>query len=162
VTRSAYGLPTPAEDARLTRVGPGTPAGELLRRYWQPVALSAEVTDLPRRVRVLGEDLVLFRPLSVNAGEPAPVSCLQLHCPHRGTSLEWGRVEAGGIRCCYHGWLLDGDGRVTEMLCEPPGTAERLGIQQPGYPARELGGLVFVYLGPPEREPALPWFDVMA
>lgn len=165
--RSAYGLPTPAEDDRLTHVGPGTPAGELLRRYWQPVALSAEVTDLPRRVRVLGEDLVLFRPLtltgqSVNAGGPAPVSCLQLHCPHRGTSLEWARVEAGGIRCCYHGWLLDGDGRVTDMLCEPPGTAERLGIEQPGYPARELGGLVFVYLGPPEREPALPWFDVMA
>lgn len=65
--RSAYGLPTPTEDARITHVGPGTPAGELLRRYWQPVALSAEVTDLPRRVRVLGEDLVLFRPLSTGS-----------------------------------------------------------------------------------------------
>ena len=105
--RSAYGLHTPAEDDRLTHVGPGTPAGELLRRYWQPVALSTEVTDLPRRVRLLGEDLVLFRPLTLNGGSvnapgPAPVSCLQLHCPHRGTSLEWGRVEAGGIRSRDH------------------------------------------------------------
>jgi nitrite reductase/ring-hydroxylating ferredoxin subunit len=160
--RSAYGLPTPAEDARLTHVGPGTPAGELLRRYWHPVALSSEVADLPRRVRILGEDLVLFRPRAADGEPAASVSCLQLHCPHRGSSLEYGQVEPGGIRCCYHGWLIDGDGRVTDMLCEPPGTAERLRIDQPGYPAQELGGLVFVYLGPPEHQPALPWLDVMA
>lgn len=153
--RSAYGRELPAEDARLTHVGPGTPAGELLRRYWQPVALSSEVTaELPRRVRVLGEDLVLFRTAE------GTVAALDLHCPHRGTSLEFGRIEAGGIRCCYHGWLMDGEGRVTDMLCEPPGAAERLGVEQPGYPARELGSLVFLYLGPPDREPAPPSFDV--
>jgi nitrite reductase/ring-hydroxylating ferredoxin subunit len=152
--RSAYGATAPAEDARLTHVGPGTPAGELLRRYWQPVALSDELGDLPRRVRVLGEDLVLIRD---GAGR---VGALDLHCPHRGTSLEYGRIEAGGIRCCYHGWLMDTAGRVCHMLCEPPGTAERLGIVQPGYPVREVGGLVFAYLGPPEREPTFPLLDV--
>ena len=151
---SAYGRRVQSEDERLTHVGPGTPAGELLRRYWQPVALCDEVGELPRRIRILGEDLVVFRD-----GE-GRLGLLELHCPHRGTSLEWGQIEAGGIRCCYHGWLMDTAGVVCDMLCEPPGTAERLGIVQPSYPTREFGGLVFAYLGPPDLEPLFPMYDV--
>jgi nitrite reductase/ring-hydroxylating ferredoxin subunit len=151
---SSYGRPVPSEDARLTHVGPGTPAGELLRRYWQPVVLGEELGGLPRRVRILGEDLVAFR------DGDGQVGVLDLHCPHRGTSLEWGQIESGGIRCCYHGWLMDTEGKVCDMLCEPPGTADRLGIVQPGYPTIEFGGLVFAYLGPPDLQPLFPMYDV--
>src|SRR5437667_4586697 len=98
----------PAEDQELTRVGPGTPCGEYLRRFWQPIILSEELRDLPRRLRVLGEDLVAFRDQSGAAG------LLELHCPHRGTSLEFGLIGEKGIRCCYHGWLFDVDGRILE------------------------------------------------
>src|SRR5687768_14126045 len=109
--KSRYAWKVPAEDATLTHVQAGSPMGELLRRFWQPVALSEELGDLPRRVRILCEDLVLFRTKSGELG------CLELHCSHRGTSLEWGRVEHGGIRCCYHGWLYDARGHVVEMAC---------------------------------------------
>lgn len=88
------------EDAELTRVGPGTVCGEYLRRFWQPVGLSAQLRDLPTRIRVMGEDLVLFR------DGQGRVGLLQAHCSHRGTSLEFGTVEGRGIRCCYHGWAL--------------------------------------------------------
>ena len=88
----------PIDDTELTRVGPGTPAGEYFRRFWLPVALSDELRDLPERLRILGEDLVIFRDLSGQIG------LLQLHCSHRGTSLEFGQVCQNGIRCCYHGW----------------------------------------------------------
>src|ERR1051325_4672120 len=91
----------PQPDDELTRVGPGTPCGEYFRRYWQPVSLSAELRDLPVKVRVLGEDLVLFR------DGHGRVGLLPLHCSHRGTSLEFGMVEREGLRCCYHGWLYD-------------------------------------------------------
>ena len=88
--KQAYGRMIPTENETLTHVGPGTPMGELLRRYWQPIATSDELQDLPRRVRILGEDLVAFRD---RRGRPG---VLDLHCAHRGTSLEWGRVEADG------------------------------------------------------------------
>ncbi len=90
----------PEEDAELTHVGPGTPCGEYLRRFWQPIITSEELQDLPRRLRIMGEDLVAFRDKS------GAVGLLELHCPHRGTSLEFGLVSEKGIRCCYHGWLL--------------------------------------------------------
>ncbi len=98
---TAYGqtAAVPEEDAFLTHVGFGTPVGELLRRYWQPVALSAELGDLPKRIKILHEDLVVFRDASGRAG------LLDAHCCHRGASLEYGRLEPDGIRCCYHGWL---------------------------------------------------------
>src|SRR5205814_2012301 len=98
----------PAADETLTRVGPGTPAGELLRRYWQPVAYSHEVADLPIRLKILHEDLVLFRDRSGRVG------VLELHCAHRGSSLEFGLIAERGIRCCYHGWLYDVDGTILE------------------------------------------------
>ena len=98
----------PDEDAELTHVGPATPCGEYMRRFWQPVCFSSELSDLPRRVKILGEELVAFR----NAR--GAVGLLELHCPHRGTSLEFGLVGEEGIRCCYHGWLFDVDGTILE------------------------------------------------
>jgi phenylpropionate dioxygenase-like ring-hydroxylating dioxygenase large terminal subunit len=153
--RSRYGWKVPQEDVALTHVEAGSPMGELLRRYWQPVCLSEELKDLPRRVRILCEDLVLFRTRSGKVG------CLELHCSHRGTSLEWGRVEEDGLRCCYHGWLYDTEGRVVEMPCESPEVCRRINVEHPAYPTHEFGGLVYVYMGPPERKPSFPIFDIL-
>jgi phenylpropionate dioxygenase-like ring-hydroxylating dioxygenase large terminal subunit len=152
--RSAYGLKIPEPDPFLTRVGPGTPCGELMRRYWQPVCLSADLEDLPKPVRILGEDLVAFRDGAGKAG------LLFFRCSHRGTSLEYGRVEARGLRCCYHGWLYDVEGNVLEMPLEPAGNPFLKQIQHPCYPVREFGGLAFVYMGPMEKMPEFPVYDV--
>ena len=103
----------PTEEAELTHVGPGTPCGEYLRRYWQPVCFTDELQDLPLRVTILGEELVVFRDLS------GAVGLLELRCPHRGTSLEYGLIGARGIRCCYHAWLFDVDGTILETPGEP-------------------------------------------
>ena len=136
------------ENDLLTRVGPGTPAGETLRKYWLPVGFSHEhKSDAPRLVRWLGEDLILFRDESGRVGliEPA--------CAHRGTSLEYGWIEAGGIRCCYHGWVYDVEGRCIEQPGEPPGSDFKNKIKLKSYPVRELGGMIWAYMGkgkPPE------------
>src|SRR5439155_1392915 len=95
----------PAPDPELTQVGPGTPCGEYLRRFWQPIAFARDLTATPRRVRILGEDLVVFR------DRGGQIGVLHLHCAHRGTSLEFGIPVERGIRCCYHGWVYDVDGR---------------------------------------------------
>ena len=108
-----YHREVPNEDEELTHVGPGTPCGEYLRRFWQPVIFADDLKDLPHRVRILGEDLVVFRDFS------GAVGLLELHCPHRGTSLEFGLVSEHGIRCCYHGWLFDVDGAILETPGEP-------------------------------------------
>jgi phenylpropionate dioxygenase-like ring-hydroxylating dioxygenase large terminal subunit len=152
--RSAYGLKIPEPDPFLTRVGPGTPCGELMRRYWQPVCLSADPKDLPKPVRILGEDLVAFRD-----GE-GRARLLFYRCSHRGTSLEYGRVEKGGLRCCYHGWLYDVEGNVLEMPLEPAGNPFLKQIQHPCYPVREFGGLVFAYMGPMDKKPEFTVYDV--
>src|SRR5262245_16678892 len=102
-------------NAALTEVGRGKPMGELLRRYWHPVGLSTDADATPKPVRVLGEDLILFRD---GAGKPGLVVA---SCCHRGTTLYYGRVEERGIRCCYHGWLFDTEGRCLEQPCEPDG-----------------------------------------
>jgi phenylpropionate dioxygenase-like ring-hydroxylating dioxygenase large terminal subunit len=153
--KSAYGLAVPQENVELTHVEAGSPMGELLRRFWQPVALSAELRDLPKKVKVLCEELVLFR---TRQGE---VGCLTPHCSHRGTSLEWGRVEAAGLRCCYHGWLYAPNGRVTEMSCETREFCTKANVQHPAYPVLEYGGLVFIYMGPPDRQPLFPLYDII-
>ena len=153
--KSGYGREIPSEDVDLTHVDPGTPMGELLRRYWQPICLSDELGELPRRVRILCEDLVAFR------DKEGRVGVMDLHCAHRGTSLEYGRVEERGIRCCYHGWLYDTQGQCIEMPCEQPGYAERMDVWQPAYPVHEFGGLVFVYMGPPEKQPLFPMYDII-
>jgi phenylpropionate dioxygenase-like ring-hydroxylating dioxygenase large terminal subunit len=150
---SAYGRPPAQSNKLLTEVGPGTPCGELLRRYWHPIAASKSVTDLPRKVKVLGEELVLFRDAKGRAGLLYP------RCMHRGTSLFYGKIEAEGIRCCYHGWLFDVQGRCLEQPCEPERGRHRDAARQPWYPVEERYGLVFAYLGPLEKKPVLPLYD---
>ena len=129
--------------------------GELLRRYWHPVGLAADAGATPRRVRVLGEDLILFRAAGGHPGLLYP------RCAHRGTSLYYGRIEERGIRCCYHGWLYDVTGHCLEQPCEPGGGERRANVRQPWYPLEERHGLIFAYLGPPERKPALPRYDAL-
>jgi phenylpropionate dioxygenase-like ring-hydroxylating dioxygenase large terminal subunit len=143
----------PEDDTELTRVGPGTPCGEYLRRFWQPVERSAELADTPRKIRIMGEDLIAFRD---GAGR---VGLLQPHCAHRGTSLEFGIVSERGIRCCYHGWLYDVDGRCLETPGEPAGSPRKDSVFQGAYPTHEFGGLVFAYMGPPDRKPEFPVYD---
>ncbi|HEY1245975.1 MAG TPA: Rieske 2Fe-2S domain-containing protein [Hyphomicrobiaceae bacterium] len=149
-TGTGYGRKAAGFNADWTLVGPGTKMGELLRRYWHPVGLSSHATDTPRQVRALGEDLILFRD---KTGRPGLVHA---RCAHRGTTLYYGRVEERGIRCCYHGWLFDVEGRCLEQPCEPDGGRRRDRVRQPWYPVREQYGLVFAYMGPPERKPVLP------
>jgi phenylpropionate dioxygenase-like ring-hydroxylating dioxygenase large terminal subunit len=148
-----YQREVPPDDAELTRVGPGTPGGEYLRRFWQPVAFARDVRDAPLRLRILGEDLVLFRDGGGRLG------LLHLHCLHRGTSLEYGLIAERGIRCCYHGWLFDVDGTVLATPGEPASSTYRERICQGAYPLRERAGLIFGYLGPPDRRPPFPVYD---
>jgi nitrite reductase/ring-hydroxylating ferredoxin subunit len=143
----------PQEDTELTHVGPETPCGEYMRRFWQPVCFSDDLTDLPQRVRILGEDLVVFRDGS------GAVGLLELHCPHRGTSLEFGLVGERGIRCCYHGWLFGVDGTILETPGEPADSTLKDRLCHGAYPVHEAHGVVFAYLGPPEALPAFPTYD---
>ncbi len=137
----------------LTAVGPGTPCGEYLRRFWQPIALASEIKDLPIAIRVLGEDLVLFRDLSGDIG------LLHRHCSHRGTSLEYGRISDHGIRCCYHGWKFDIDGTILEAPGEPAWSRRKDTLRHGAYRTQEYSGLIFAYMGPPEDTPPLPILD---
>ena len=141
----------------LTEVGAGTPSGELLRRYWHPIHITDEVGDLPKLIRILGEELVLFRDLSGDYG------LVHKKCPHRRASLEFGRCEQHGIRCCYHGWVFDIDGTVLEIPGEPQGSEHvrhaMEHVHLGAYPVREFRGLLFAYLGPPEEIPAFPLYD---
>jgi 5,5'-dehydrodivanillate O-demethylase oxygenase subunit len=138
----------------LTRVGAGSPMGELLRRYWWPVAFAA---DLPRRdlrkVRLLGDDLVLYRRAD------GSVSLLEDRCPHRGAALSYGIVEPEGLRCPYHGWLFDGTGQCLEQPGEPADTTFAHRVRAQAYAVEELGGLIFAYLGP-GPVPTLPRYDL--
>ena len=152
---TAYGKPQPTFNRNLTQVGAGTPMGELLRRYWHPVGLSTDASATPKKIRALGEDLILFRDGSGTPGLLYP------RCMHRGTSLYYGKVEERGIRCCYHGWLYDVAGRCLEQPCEPNGGDKRANIRQPWYPVEDRYGLVFAYMGPAERKPVLPRYDAL-
>ena len=107
-TGTAYHKPPPTSNLEMTQVGRGTPMGELLRRYWHPIGILSDANHTPRQVRVLGEDLILFRDKQGRPGLVYP------HCAHRGTSLFYGKVEDNGIRCCYHGWLFDTEGHCLE------------------------------------------------
>jgi phthalate 4,5-dioxygenase len=135
---------THEENEILTRSGPGTPVGELLRRYWTPACLSLEIADPGSTVRVglLGEDLVAFRDSS------GAVGLIEEHCPHRGASLFYGRNEECGLRCVYHGWKFDNTGQCVDMPNERRSFADR--IKAVAYPTHESGGIVWAYLGPPE------------
>lgn len=150
-------LEPPGYDEELAKVGPGTPCGELFRRYWHPVAIAADVGELPSAVRILGEDLVLFR---TTGGE---FGLVHKQCPHRRASLEFGKCEARGIRCCYHGWLFAPDGEILETPGEAqdaePAIEVRKRTRLGAYPVHEYGGLVFAYLGPPNEQPPFPEYD---
>jgi len=148
-----YRSEVPKEDEFLTHSGPGTPLGEYLRRFWQPVAGSRELNDLPVVVKIMGEELVVFRDKSNRVG------VLELHCTHRGTSLEYGIITERGIRCCYHGWLMDVDGKILETPGEPPDSTFKDRLFHGAYPTHEFGGLVFAYMGPPDKKPAFPLYD---
>jgi len=143
------------ENDLLTSVGRGTPCGEMLRRYWWPIGFSELVTEkqIPTKVRLLGEDFVLFRDGALRLG------LLELHCSHRGTSLEFGRVEDQGIRCCYHGWLYDVAGRCLEQPAEPGESTFKDRILHPAYKVQEIAGFIFAYLGP-DPAPLLPRYDL--
>jgi phenylpropionate dioxygenase-like ring-hydroxylating dioxygenase large terminal subunit len=143
----------PQEDAELTHVGPGTPCGEYFRRFWQPVALASELAGLPLRRTIMGEEVVIFR------DGRGRVGVLQLHCSHRGTSLEFGLVSECGIRCCYHGWLYDVDGRILETPGEPSGSTFKDRLYHGAYPTHEFSGLIFAYMGPPDLRPVFPIYD---
>jgi phthalate 4,5-dioxygenase len=144
------------ENDLITRVGPGTPAGDLLRRYWQPAALAEELPldGAPVPVRMLGEDLVLFRD---QEGRPG---LLGIHCSHRGADLSYGRLEDGGLRCIYHGWLYDVAGRCLEQPGEPAGSTFHERIRHIAYPCREVGGMILAYLGPGEP-PIVPAYEFL-
>jgi nitrite reductase/ring-hydroxylating ferredoxin subunit len=152
---SAYYRPQHTHDAMLTEVGRGTPCGEFLRRYWHPIALSENATTRPQNIRILGEDLILFRD---GRGRPG---LLTPRCAHRGTSLYYGKVDEHGIRCCYHGWQFDVEGRCLDQPCEPDGGMRKDRIRQPWYPLQELYGLIFAYMGPLEKKPVLPRWDAL-
>ena len=143
----------PPHDSELTESQPGAPMGETMRKYWQPVCLSEELTDVPRAIRIMGEDLVAFRDRSGRVG------VLQRHCSHRGTSLEYGIIQPKGIRCCYHGWVYDVDGTILETPAEPKDNKIKENIFHGAYPAFERDGLVFAYMGDPEQQPDFPEYD---
>jgi len=144
------------ENERLTRVGPGTPMGELMRRYWHPVAAAAELDTHPvKPVKILGESLVLYRDLQGRLG------LISDTCPHRRISLEYGITEMEGLRCPYHGWMFDQTGQCIDMPAEPADSTFPCRVKIAGYPVEELGGLIFAYLGP-EPGPLVPRWDLFA
>ncbi|MCH7482434.1 MAG: Rieske 2Fe-2S domain-containing protein [Chloroflexi bacterium] len=147
-----------ADNDLITQTGPGTPMGDVFRRYWHPVALSEEIPTpggKPVQLKVLSEDLVLFRD---DSGQPG---LLGLRCSHRLTSLAYGRVEDGGIRCPFHGWLYDVSGRCLQQPGEPEESSFKDKIRHTAYPCREMGGMIFAYMGPPEKQPPLPRFETL-
>ena len=178
---------SPADQQLFTQIARGTPAGDWLRCYWHAIAVSDRCEDLraelkleekvsfdnrsasvtewgrevstfkgkPMRVRVLGEDLVLFRDGSGKLG------LLDLYCAHRRASLAYGRVRDDGIACCYHGWAYDSRGQCIDMPAEPPQSKQKENVSITAYPVRELGGMIFAYLGKGEP-PVLPMLDILA
>ena len=149
---------TAEENERLTRVGPGTPMGEVFRRYWIPALLPEELPEAdcpPVRVRLLGEDLIAFRDTNGKIG------ILDRFCPHRRVDLFFGRNEECGLRCVYHGWKFDVAGNVVDMPAEPANSPMRDEVKIKSYPAVEWGGLIWTYMGDPafmpDRPPELEW-----
>ena len=148
---------TPEHDPEITETDPGTPLGEYMRRFWHPVCMSLELSDTPRFLKILGEELVAFRDGSGRVG------LLHAHCVHRGASLEYGAIQERGIRCCYHGMVFDVDGTCLHVPFPKGEEAEAekyaCSIRQGAYKAFERNGLVFAYMGPPEEEPPFPEWE---
>jgi phthalate 4,5-dioxygenase oxygenase subunit len=145
-----------ADNEVLTRTNPGTPMGEVMRRYWIPALLSTEIPEPdcpPVRVKLLGESLVAFRDTQGRIG------LLDEFCPHRLASLFLGRNEECGLRCVYHGWKFDVEGNCLDMMNEPPDSDFKYKVRTTAYPTVEEGGVIWAYLGPPDKRPALPKFE---
>ncbi|MSQ10678.1 MAG: aromatic ring-hydroxylating dioxygenase subunit alpha [Dehalococcoidia bacterium] len=144
---------TAADNEYLCRVGPGTPMGTLMRRFWMPAIISSELPEpdcAPVRVRLLNEDLVAWR------NTDGSVGVMQNSCPHRGASLFFGRNEENGLRCVYHGWKFDNEGQCVDMPNEPAESNFKHKIKAAAYPTEEAGGVVWIYMGPLEAKPTLP------
>jgi phthalate 4,5-dioxygenase len=144
---------SPADNERLTRIGPGTPMGKLFRRYWNPACLSEEVAEsdgAPLRVRLLGEDLIAFRDSNGTVG------LVSAFCPHRRAPMFFARNEECGLRCVYHGWKFDHTGACVDMPSEPPDSLFKTKVTIDAYPTWEGGGMVWTYMGPPELQPPPP------
>ena len=140
-------------DEEITFVEKGSPCGELLRRYWQPVILSEELGELPKLVKILDEELVIFRDKSSQVG------LLDKHCSHRGASLEYGIVADCGLICSYHGWHFDIDGTLLKAGSEPCKSPVHKRVKHGAYQTYEYEGIIFAYLGPPEKTPEFPLYD---
>ena len=147
----------PKIDELLSRVGPETSCGEYLRRYWHPVSLTSDISETPKEIRILGEDLVIFKTPKNNIG------LVHKNCTHRRASLVYGKTEERGIRCCYHGWLFSTDGEVLETPGEDPESKSASNLRKKfklgAYPIIEFNGLVFTYMGPMEKIPEFPHYD---
>jgi len=153
---SGYSLtPSNEIDDEITRVGPGTPAGEYLRRYWHPVFLSQDLGEQPVAIKILTEELVIFRDKSDNLG------LVHKHCPHRQASLEFGMCTDSGIQCCYHGWHFAADGSILDVPGHPEKAADMIKqrVRLGAYPTHEYKGLIFAYMGPIESIPEFPVYD---
>ena len=143
---------TAEENKKLTQVGAGTPMGELFRRYWQPIAAAAQLDENPvKQVRIFGETLTLFKDKRGKLGLIAD------KCAHRQVSLKYGIPQEEGLRCCYHGWVYDSDGKCLEQPAEPNKSFKDK-IRITSYPVQELAGAIFAYLGPLPA-PLLPRWD---
>ena len=144
-------------DKNLSLTDPNTPCGEYLRRYWHPVSLTSDVSEIPKEIRVLGEDLVIFKTTENNIG------LVHKNCPHRRASLVYGKTEKNGIRCCYHGWLFSPDGQILETPGEDPDSKSAFKLRETfklgAYPIIEFNGLVFAYMGPMDKIPDFPHYD---
>lgn len=147
---------TEEENKLLTETGPGTPGGKLLRTYWQPIARSVELPEgsTPVPIRIMGEDLVLFR------DEHGRIGLLGRQCSHRRTDLSFGRIEDGGLRCLYHGWLYDVEGHCLDQPAEPEGSRLKCDVKHTAYPCKEISGLIFTYMGE-GAPPVLPDYEFL-
>ena len=148
----------PEDNERITRVGAGTPMGELMRRYWQPALLTHEIggpDSAPVRVKLLGEDLIAFRDTDGKIG------LVDAFCPHRRAPMFFGRNEDCGLRCVYHGWKFDRDGTCVDMPSEPPDSLFKTKVTIAAYPTWEGGGMIWTYMGPAEAMPPPPDYELV-
>ena len=146
---------TAEENKLLTQVGPGTPGGELMRRYWHPIAATSMLDENPvRPVRILSEDLTLFRDRQGRLG------LIGQRCPHRAFDMRFGIPEQEGLRCPYHGWMFDGTGACVEQPLEPPDSTYKDRVKTKAYKVEDLGGLIWAYLGP-DPAPLVPRWDLL-
>src|SRR5471032_224539 len=147
---------TTAANDMLTRVGPGTPMGNLMREYWIPACLSSELKadGEPMRLMLLGEQLIAFRDTDGRVG------VMEHRCPHRCASLFFGRNEECGLRCVYHGWKFDVEGNCVDLPNAHGGDRIKANMKTRAFPTIERGGMVWAYFGPAERQPELPAAEV--